>query len=134
LTADDLARHPNRVEIGVEEAPPIRVIQSQRIGVKADAGVVHEHVDRSKLIRDGREHGLEIAPLGDIRRHRDRFGAHAAQFGQRLLALLLVARDDGDRRPGLGESERNGLADAPIAAGNDCDLPPQRELVEYGHH
>jgi hypothetical protein len=43
-------------------------------------------------------------------------------------------RDDGDRRPGLGEPERNGLADASIACGADCDLPPQRELVEYRHH
>ena len=134
LTADDLARHPDRVEIGVEDALPIRVIQRQRIGVKTDAGVVHEHVDRSKLIRDGREHGLEIAPLGDIRRHRDRARAQAAQFGQRILVLLFVARDDGDHRSGLGEPERNGLADAPIAAGDDCNLTPQRELVEYRHH
>jgi hypothetical protein len=48
--------------------------------------------------------------------------------------LLCVARDDGDRCPGLGEAKRHGLAHAPIAAGDDCDVTPQRELVENRHH
>jgi hypothetical protein len=133
LAANDLTCLPDGVEIDGKQALPVLVAKRQGIGVKSDAGIVDKHVDWAKLARHRSNHVFEIGAVRDICGYRDSRYPELAKFRQRLFALLLVARRDGDRSSSLSQADGNSPADAAIATRDDGDFAVHRELVHNRH-
>jgi hypothetical protein len=71
LAADELAQQEQRIEVDVDD--PTEVVDRLVLGCdgRADAGVVHQHVDATEALDGGGDEGLEISIDGHIARHRD---------------------------------------------------------------
>ena len=85
----------------------------------ADAGVVHEHVDKPEAAGVLHE-GADGGGVGNIAGDGDRVGAEALR---RLVEGLLAARADDDARARAHERLRDGVANPARAARDERGLP-----------
>ena len=96
-------------------------------GAGLHTGVVHHDVDAAEFRHRGIDQRLQIPHVADVGLHADR---HVSQRGdialQRLGRLGMCHIVDDDAGAGLGQPERDGLADPAVSAGDDRDLSLQR--------
>jgi hypothetical protein len=84
------------------------------------AGVVDRHVDASELVGHRGEGRLDRGLLGDVDLLEDGWAPPLASFLSDVLAPL-VAVEDSDRRPLLGQPRRDGLTEGVRSTGDDGD-------------
>ena len=114
------------LEIDVEE-PVVVGFRCRAGGRQADdPGAVDEDLDVAEGRHDRRDHGADLGHVGDVGAKRSGRAASRLDFGHHGLGLAeIAARDHRDPRALGGETQRDGLADARRAAGDQCDLVRQ---------
>ena len=83
--------------------------------------VIDENVDPAESRNRGIDHALHVLCIGEIKEPEFRAAERivlAAAGGNRRQFLARAVRHQVDRRPSLGEGERNGPADPARCPGN----------------
>ena len=88
--------------------------------VVGEAGVVHEHVDRSGFVLHAVHQAVPLLGVEQVSGVR-----RAAELGGQRLEGGAVACDQGDRRTGAGEGGGQGSADASRRSGDQDSLARQ---------
>ena len=117
-----LAAQEHAVEVdGVDAAPFLQRDVLDRLG-EADAGRIHQHVQRAEGLHRLGDGGLPIFLAGDVEPHE--MGGLADLGGERTALVLL---DVGDHDAGalLGHQYRAALAETRRAAGDEGHLAGQ---------
>jgi len=111
--------------------PGLDIHVADRADAAQDGGGMHQDVQPPEPLVDGQPQLVEPVALGDV--HRDEGGALAGAGLDLVVELFQAAGragDGDDVRPGVGERERGGAADAAAGSGDEGD-PALQGLV--GH-
>src|SRR3981081_230854 len=81
------AAEPDALEVDVHDALPggLGGVEHAAVVRREDAGVVVEDVDGAEPLLGGRDHGLDLAGIRDVRADEDRVSAGLARGARRLL-------------------------------------------------
>src|SRR5882724_197849 len=135
LLAGPLAAEEHAVEVDADHGVPAVDRDVLGLGAERGAGVVDHDVEPAPL-RDGALDGpLHLVLLPDVHRDRERAPAEVGDLlgdGLEVLELAAAERDVGAR---ARELDRDRLADARAAAGDDSGLAFERERgLGHGGH
>src|SRR6266581_3249741 len=117
-------------QVHVEHRAPLlhgHLVQHRRA---YDSGIIHEDVDAPVAGRDGRRHGVDAGPVGDVAAYPDGLAAGRAYKGGAGFGRLGGEIDDRHPRPFPGIGGRHRGADALGGAGDDGD--PLGEDHDFG--
>ena len=102
-----------RFQVDGDGAVEILLGQSVDILKDRDPGIVHQHIDRSKRIRDRSHHRIDARPKRHIRPHRHRAPSQSVDRRDNFQCLLLpVLKIHRHIRARPGQRERHRLANA----------------------
>ena len=129
LRADGLAAVPEPVDVDVPDVAPLLVGHLERGPVVADAGVVDEHVDRSELLDDRREHRAARRRVGDVGRARRAPRARRPPRAVRSRSRAAIATS----RARLGSARANAPPRPRLPPVTTATRPSRPEGVEHAH-
>ena len=114
---DHLPRHALQAEehaLGVDamDAVPVGLGQVHDVGAPCDAGVVHQDVDLAERRQCLLHHGVDLAEVADIGRHRHRAALERGDGIDRCLRPRRVDVGGDNLSAGLGQRQSACAADA----------------------
>ena len=89
------------------------------------------NLDAAEGLGDLGEGSVDRGLVGNVQRNGQALAALIANRRGDGLGCGEIEIGDGDPRPGLGQAERHGPADAPRGAGDDSRLTVEPELVQH---
>src|SRR5712692_7006533 len=127
LLAGPLAAEEDAVQVDADHGVP--AVDGNILGLRPEgrAGVVHHDVEPAPVLDGLLDHGLHLLLLADINGHREGAPAQVAHGLGDGLEVLELARAQGDVGARARELDRDGLADAGAAAGDDRGLAVEGE-------
>src|SRR6267378_5684536 len=127
LLAGPLAAEEHAVEVDADHGVPAVDRDVLGLGAERGAGVVDHDVEPAPL-RDGAlDDPLHLVLLPDVHRHREGAPVEVGDLLGHGLEVLELAAAHGDVGAGARELDRDRLADAGAAAGDDGGLAFERE-------
>jgi len=110
------------VEAGVDDRPPVGVLQPGQRLIPGDPGAAHHGLDRPEFLLDLPHPGRDLAAVGHVRLQGE---DPRTELGRGLLHLeggqLVVLMAEADVPAVLGQPADRGRADAAGAGGDQCD-------------
>src|SRR5438552_4154285 len=132
LLAGPLAAQEHAVEVDADHGVPAVDRDVLGLGAEGGAGVVDHHVEPPPLRHRALDHALDLVLLPDVHGHGERAPAEVGDLLGHRLEVLELAAAQGDVGAGARELDRDRLADAGAAAGDDGGLALERE-GGFGH-
>src|SRR5882762_3387873 len=127
LLAGPLAAQEHAVEVDADHGVPAVDRDVLGLGAERGARVVDHHVEPPPLRHRALDHALDLVLLPDVHGHRERAPAEVGDLLGHGLEVLELAAAQGDVGAGARELDRDRLADAGTAAGDDGGLAFERE-------
>ena len=133
LASEDLIGAKRAVQVDIDHPLPVFIGKLGRRRLLQRAGRNHQDVDLPEHQHHFLAQGVEAGAVLHIAREPQRFRSQLFKLVRHGVDLgLVAAAGDGDGA-GLGESARDGLADAAGASEHDGHLILYREQFERAH-
>ena len=107
-------------QVGAQHVVPVGGIEGAQAALAdVDAGRADQHVDGPERGERALDHGGDLGAVGDVADQDGGVRAGGAEVASGLFELGAIPPDEGHAEAGLGESDRDGAANAAAGAGDE---------------